>query len=193
MPPEAIAAIDRRDFLKLAGATTALSLTPGALAAPSPRVAVIIDDGDPAASSARVKWAAGALRKALAAKGAICQIVSSPSQAEGSALLVLVAGAASSMAKGFPQGASGEARRALSRLEHQNAIAGRKSINDGCFPCPGARGRKDKYRTSHLEDCPQVLQNLCTEFGKFLAAMMENGAMHSPKHALRSIGRRGNL
>ena len=126
MSPDSIAAIQRRDFLKLAGAATALSLTPGALAAPSLRVAVIIDDGDPAASSAPVKWAAGELRKALAAKGAICQIVSSPSQAEGSALAVLVAGTASSMAKGFPQGASGESpesiRMAPGRLSGAPAI-----------------------------------------------------------------------
>ena len=106
MSPESLSAIHRRDFLKIAGAATAFGLTHSALAVPSRRVAVVIDEDDPGASSTAVKWAAGELKKALAAKGAICQVVSSPSQAEGSAFFVLVAGAASSMAKGFPRGAS---------------------------------------------------------------------------------------
>ncbi len=52
MPTDSRSAIQRRDFLKIAGAATAFSLAPGALAAPSRRVTIIIDADDPAASSA---------------------------------------------------------------------------------------------------------------------------------------------
>lgn len=106
MSPDSMSAIRRRDFLKLAGAMTALSLTPSALAGAVQRVAVVIDADDPAASSDSVKWAAGQLQKALAAKGVTAQISSSASQAAGSTFFVLVAGIASGMAKGFSQGAS---------------------------------------------------------------------------------------
>jgi len=103
MSSEPISAIHRRDFIKLAGATTAFTLTPSAFAASSWRVTILIDADDPAASSTPVKWAAGELQNALAAKEVICQIAASPNQAEGSSLFVLVAGAASSMAKGWVQ------------------------------------------------------------------------------------------
>ena len=42
--------MQRRDFLKLTGAMTALSLTGRALAGPSQRMSIIVDAGDPCAS-----------------------------------------------------------------------------------------------------------------------------------------------
>ncbi len=103
MAPDPFVPIQRRDFLKLAGATTAFSLTQRALAGPSRRISVIVDANDPIASSDPVKWAAGQLRRALIAKGVICEIVQSPEQANGSNFHILVAGAGSSAAKGFPR------------------------------------------------------------------------------------------
>jgi hypothetical protein len=104
MIPEALSAMQRRDFLKLAGATTVLSLAPGALAATSGRVSVILDANDQAASSDPVKWATGQLKKALAAKGVNCEIVQSPDRASGSALCIAVASSGSDLAKGFRAG-----------------------------------------------------------------------------------------
>ncbi len=98
-----VSAIRRRDFLKLAGAVTAFGFTHEALAGPSRRVSLTLDVNDPIASSDPVKWAAGQLRQALIAKGVICEIVESPEQVNGSNFCVLVAAAASELAKNFPQ------------------------------------------------------------------------------------------
>jgi hypothetical protein len=91
MAADPVSTMQRRDFLKLTGAMTALSLTHRALAGPSRRISVIVDANDSIASSDPVKWAAGQLRKALLAKGVICEIVQSPEQAKGPAFCVLVA------------------------------------------------------------------------------------------------------
>ena len=61
--------MQRRDFLKISGAITALSLTHRVLAGPSQRISIIIEGGNPCASSDPVGWAAGRLRNALVAKG----------------------------------------------------------------------------------------------------------------------------
>ncbi|MDQ2840065.1 MAG: hypothetical protein M3Y72_03305 [Acidobacteriota bacterium] len=101
MTADPLLAIQRRDFLKLAGAMTAFGFGGSALAALGGRVAIVIDANDPVASSGPVKWAAGQLRQALSAKGSLSGIFSSLSQAEGSTFFVLVAGPASDFAKGF--------------------------------------------------------------------------------------------
>jgi hypothetical protein len=95
--------MQRRDFLKISGAITALSFTHGVLAGPSQRISIILEGGDPCASSDPVGWAAGRLRDALVAKGVVCQIVSSADQAAGSAFSVLVAGPTSALAGEFPE------------------------------------------------------------------------------------------
>ena len=105
MRSDPYSAIQRRDFLKLAGATTVVGLTRTAAAAPSGKVSVIVDSSDPVASGAPVTWAVGQLRKALASKGAKCELVNSPDQVSGSSQCIVVAGAASALAKGFPRAA----------------------------------------------------------------------------------------
>jgi hypothetical protein len=95
--------MQRRDFLKLSGAMTALSLTHRALAGTSQRIFIILEGGDPCALGDPIPWAAGRLRAALVAKGAICEIVRSPDQAAGSVFSVLVASPASDLARNFPQ------------------------------------------------------------------------------------------
>jgi hypothetical protein len=92
----------RRDFLKLAGASTVCSLAPAAVAAPARPVSILIDFHDERASAAPVKWAAGRLREALAAKNVACEITSIPKNANRASLCVVVAGAASQLARGFP-------------------------------------------------------------------------------------------
>src|ERR1700722_17972995 len=95
--------MQRRAFLKLTGAMAAFRLTPSALAVPSRRISVIVDDNDPIACSEPVHWAADQLRNALVAKGALCDIVPSPDQLKGSTFSIAVAGADSSLARSFPQ------------------------------------------------------------------------------------------
>ncbi len=106
MKPDPLSAIERRDFLKLAGAVSAVSLSRGALAQSGRGFSIVIDAQDPIASSQPVRWAAEQLQKALAAKGAKCEIVQSPEQAGGAAFHVLVAGPGSSLTKSFPQAAA---------------------------------------------------------------------------------------
>ena len=95
--------MQRREFLKISGAITALSLSRRVLADPSQRISIILEGGDPCASGDPVGWAAGQLRTALVAKGVVCEIVSSVEQAAGSAFSFLVASATSEAAGKFPQ------------------------------------------------------------------------------------------
>jgi hypothetical protein len=95
--------MQRRDFLKLTGAMTALSFTPRALGSASPRMSIIVDPQEPCSSGDPVHWAAGQLRKALLAKGVLCEIVPSLDRAAGSSFSFLVANPASTLARHFPQ------------------------------------------------------------------------------------------
>ena len=103
MATDRFSRMQRRAFLKLTGAMTALRLTPRALAAPSRRISVIVDANDPIASSDPVQWAAGRLRNGLVNKGFLCDIVPSADHVQGSAFSIVVAGAGSSLARNFPQ------------------------------------------------------------------------------------------
>ena len=96
-------AIQRREFLKAAGAVTVLGLTNQAMAAPGSTVAILIDSSDPVASSGPVKRGAEQLRKALAGKGVDCRMAQSADEAKGVASCIVVASSGSSLAKGFPQ------------------------------------------------------------------------------------------
>ena len=95
-------AIKRRDFLKLAGAATACSLAPAAVAAPSRRVSILLDPSDAAASAGSVQWAAGRLQQALAARSIPCEIVASAEAVHPASLCVVAANAGSQLARGFP-------------------------------------------------------------------------------------------
>ncbi|HZP05300.1 MAG TPA: hypothetical protein VFB43_10395 [Terracidiphilus sp.] len=104
MTLDSLSAMRRREFLKLAGATTVFSLAHGAVAAPSGRVSIIVDAGSSAVSGNPVKRAAEKLKQALAAKSVNCEIVDPAERASGSAFCVVVASAASPLAKGFAAG-----------------------------------------------------------------------------------------
>ena len=104
MKPDALSNVDRRDFLKLAGAATACRVSHRAFAASSERFALIVDQANAAASSGPARKAAGQLRHALAAKGVTCEIASSPDAAAGASLCIVVSGPESQLARGFPKG-----------------------------------------------------------------------------------------
>ena len=101
--PDTNSPIPRREFLKLAGATTACSLAPLAVAAPPQRISILLDPSDAGACSAPARWAAGRLRDALAAKGVPSEMVASPEQVKGSSFCVAAAVAGSRLARDFPQ------------------------------------------------------------------------------------------
>lgn len=103
MKADPFASIERRQFLKAAGAATVLGLSHTAFAAPGGRTTIFIDGADQVASGAPVKRAAEQLRKALAAKSVDCQIVQSADGVKGANSCIVVAGAKSEHAKGFPQ------------------------------------------------------------------------------------------
>src|SRR6185437_15566421 len=88
-----------RDFLKLAGATTVCGLAPAAVAAADHHVSILLDANDANASSAPVKWAAGQLRDALAAKSVTCEIVSSRGSVNRSGICVVASSAGSDLAR----------------------------------------------------------------------------------------------
>ena len=113
MKPDALSNVDRRDFLKLAGAATACRVSHRAFAAPSERCTLIVDPANAAASSGPAKRAAGQLRHSLAAKGVTCEIASSSGAAAGASLCIAVSGPESQLARGFPKGASLTAAESL--------------------------------------------------------------------------------
>lgn len=100
--------IPRREFLKLAGATTVCGLAPAAVAASPQRVAILLDSSDPGSSSASINWAAGRLREALTAQSVVCEMIASPEQMKGVSLCVVAAGARSELARGFPPGSGAD-------------------------------------------------------------------------------------
>ncbi len=103
MKADPFAVIERRDFLKAAGAATVLGLSRTAFAAPGGRTSILVDGSDPAASSEPVKRAAEQLRKALVARSVNCQISQLADGAKGANSCIVVSGAESIHAKGFPR------------------------------------------------------------------------------------------
>ena len=100
MKPSPVSLIERRDFLKLAGAATVDGLTHNAFAAPTRRISIIVDAENPIVASGPVMRAVGELRKGLASKGITCNTVQSADQAKGADMCIVVAGAGSRLAQG---------------------------------------------------------------------------------------------
>src|ERR1700761_7620736 len=106
MPANSGLPMQRREFLKLTGAITALSLTHSSLADRNQQVSIVVDlisnaqaDCNP---SSPVEWAAGRLQRAVARHGANCEIVPSLEEAADPSFLVVVGTAASPFAHYFP-------------------------------------------------------------------------------------------
>ncbi len=104
MSNERLTSIERREFLKLAGAAGLTGLAPAALAADGRRVAVVVDDKDLVAMSGAVARALGKLKRSLAAKGVACEVGETLHAAKGASLCVVVAGSRSRLARGFEKG-----------------------------------------------------------------------------------------
>src|ERR1035438_4262665 len=126
MNSDSLSTLRRRDFLKLAGATTILGFSHSALAVAGGRVSILVDGSDPIASSAPVKRAAEQLSNALAAKGVNCSMAQSVDEAKSSTSCIIVAASGSDMAKDFPHAKAGmeaeSSRLAPGHLEGTPAI-----------------------------------------------------------------------
>ena len=93
--------VERRDFLKLAGVAAAGGLSRAAGAASTGGFFVLLDGGDPIASSGPVRRAAERLCKAAAGKGATANVVTDIKDAAGASSIVVAAGPKSELAKHF--------------------------------------------------------------------------------------------
>jgi hypothetical protein len=102
MTSDPLAVLQRRDFLKLAGATSVCGLSRSAAGASPRRISIVIDARDATASSIPVRRAAEQVRKDSLARGLTCALVQSADEAAGSDLCIIVAPRNSSLAHGFP-------------------------------------------------------------------------------------------
>ncbi len=102
MTSDSLAVLERRNFLKLAGAASVYGLSRTAAGASPRRIAIVIDAQDATASSNPVRRAAEQLRKDSLARGLTCALVPSAEQAAASDLCIVVAPRTSPLAQGFP-------------------------------------------------------------------------------------------
>lgn len=126
MTPNTVSSIHRREFLKLAGAVSAVGLSHRALAQTGRKFAIVIHPHDPLATTPPVQWAVEQLRQALAAKGESSEIVPEPENSVGAVFQIRVAGPGSTLAEGFPQagiGLNGAERLRLAPARIKNVPA----------------------------------------------------------------------
>jgi hypothetical protein len=102
-----LSSLQRREFLKLAGAVSAVGLTHGALAQTGRKFAIVVHPHDPLATAPPVQRAMEQLRSALKEKGESSEVFASPEEAAGAAFQIRVAGPGSTLAQGFPQAGIG--------------------------------------------------------------------------------------
>ena len=93
--------VERRDFLKLAGAAAVAGLSENAKGATAEAVVVVLDAADAMASSGPVRRAAERLCNAAAAKGATADVVTRIEDAAGASFVVIAAGPKSELATHF--------------------------------------------------------------------------------------------
>ena len=113
MKSDAIRAIPRRNFLKLAGAAGVCGLSQTGFAAAEMQVCLIVDSDVPAAASVPTMRAIAQLGDALRAKDVKHEIVRSAEAAEGAGLCIVVANADSPLARGFPRSVTSPAPESL--------------------------------------------------------------------------------
>ncbi len=83
--------------------------------------------------------------------------------------------------------------REMAGLKHQNAITGRKRVNNRRFPCARARSWIDDYVARSFENRPQTFEQDCAEFCEFWSAVVNYRAMHGAQHSIGYICGSGNL
>ena len=169
--------MERRDFLKLAGAAAASGWPRAASAASGGAFFVVLDAADPIASSGPVRRAAERLCSAAAAKGANANLVTDMKEAAGAGFLAITAGPHSDLVKHFSHASEdltgAESLRLTSgQVEHAPAVL----VSGG-----DARG----FIYGLLELAERV------EFGADLksALHLEHPVEEHPANEWRSVGR----
>src|SRR5207302_1902155 len=84
-------------------------------------------------------------------------------------------------------------RREMPCLKHQNAVAGAKRVDDGCFPRAGARRRENDDRARGLENRFYTRENFLAELGELRPTVVENRPIHGTKHTIGNIRWAWNL
>ena len=84
-------------------------------------------------------------------------------------------------------------RGELAGLDHQHLVAGRQRVDQRAFPGAGAGGGVDDHRVGGLEDGLDALKALLGELGEFRTAMVDDGGVHRPQHAIGKRRRPRNV
>jgi hypothetical protein len=176
MKPDALSNVDRRNFLKLAGAATASRVSRHAFATSSERFVLIVDPANTAALSGPAKRATRQLRDALVAKGVVCDIASSSEAAAGASLCIVAAGPESQLARGFPKA---EPLTAAESLRLSPGMVGRTPA----FLVSGADVRGYVYGLLELADRVRYSSSLVEDLR--LTAVVEE----KPANEVRCVSR----
>src|SRR5580700_1507220 len=97
----------RREFLKAAGAASAVSLTRKPLSAASKVVAIVTRPDIEVVQSPSVRWATEQLRDAIAARGVLCRIVDAVDQVPANVFCVKFTSGSENAPDGFLISAEG--------------------------------------------------------------------------------------
>ena len=161
----------RRTFLQLAGALSAFSAA--AIAAPA-RLAVVVEPRNAVAAGTPVAWALDQLRQALTASGAGLKVVSAGAACTAGFVLV-VAGAGSALASGFPR-----ASAPTDAAEHFHIAPGRFAGKPALLvSASDSRG----FVYALLELAERV------QFGGAVALHLKHDIAEAPANTVRSVAR----
>ena len=111
--------MQRRDFLKIAGATAACGLSTSAWAQGGARVAILVKE-----PSEPVRWAAGRLQQALESTQVRCAVVSEAAQAAGAEFVIAVARPGSAWVRGFAEAGGKQAAAKLADADSLRMMPG---------------------------------------------------------------------
>jgi len=169
--------LERRDFLKLAGAAAVGGWPHGAGAAAGSTFFVVVDGADPVASSGPVRRAADRLCSAAAAKGETANVTASLRDAAGASFLVVVAGPKSELARHFSR-----AKEELTGAECLRLTPGQVEHAPAVL-VEGSDARGFLYGLLELAER--------VEFGSDVrsALRLERAAEERPANEWRSVGR----
>jgi len=80
-------------------------------------------------------------------------------------------------------------RGELAGLHHQHLVAGRQRVDQRAFPGAGSGRGVNDHRIAGLEDGLDAVEALLGQLGEFRAAVVDDGGVHRPQHAVGQRGR----
>src|SRR5438067_991707 len=81
----------------------------------------------------------------------------------------------------------------VTRLKHEDPIAGRQSVDNCRLPSPRPRSWKDDYRIRRLENGTNPLKHLVRQLSEFRTAVVYHRGAHGTENPVRHVGRAGDL